>query len=538
MAEVEPAEPTPPPSTVEVGDLGVRLEPGEVLGEGRYRIESQLGEGGNANVYSATDLRIDRTVAIKVLHQQDAEARALLRQEAALLAGLHDPRVIAITDWVEAGAALFMVTEYLQGQTLEKFIEQYFGRRRADGELVDPNFKVRPIPTGLTLRIGETIARALQTVHSVGYIHRDLKPANLMLKVSNNTVEWLKLIDFGLSARSGVAATRAGTPHYLAPETAEEHGGNLGGMTGPGTDLYSLGCLLHEMCLGRPPFEGTVVEILEGHRDFKRPPISTGFDKLDEYLAKLLARRLEDRPALAEDVAQELARLDAELSTRSTFVGVAPQAPSRLAVVAAETLKLPARKRLAADVAMTTDQSLAALKRPNLVWPMLLVLAFAVTVLTWWLWSQDLKAEQEVATVTTEAPAATVSPVEVVRPVPEAVLQPLPILSPTAPPEKTRPVEKQKPVAGKVPASPLVSVSVEAVGCQPDEGWRRSAGADLDELTQRAAKRSELLLWAAQENNAISKAIASASTRGDCGAVEHRMNEFKQRLNGTKGIEP
>ena len=81
------------------------------------------------------------------------------------------------------------------------------------------------------------------------------------------------------------------------------------------------------------------------------------------------------------------------------------------------------------------------------------------------------------------------------------------------------------------------TVMIESSSCQPDEDWKRSAHADLDELTQRSSKRSDLLLWAADENEAIGKAIGIASTRGECGAIEQRLRLFSQRVKG-KGVEP
>lgn len=446
-------------STVAVADLSTGFEPGATIGEGRYRVLKRLGEGGMGSVYAAKDLRLDRTVAIKVLHEQDAAARALLRQEASLLATLHDPRVIAITDLGESGAALFMVTEYLQGQTLQQFLDGYFVPRSSDGAVL----AARPIPVGLTLRIGSTIAGALRAVHSVGYIHRDLKPANLMLEVSKDGVEWLKLIDFGLSTRSGIAATRAGTPIYLAPETAEEGKGGLGGVTGPGTDLYSLGCLLYEMLTGAPMFDGTTLEILEAHQRPSRPRANTGFDELDDFLATLLARRLEDRPSSAKEVASELARLDAKLSERSTHVGPAPFAP--------QTRKLPPREP---TTAAPTQQVLVELNRSNQSRTRLFAaLSLALVVLAWGLWFLMSRVEpgpEVVPVVTAPSPS-----VEVVVDAGAAVAEvdPLEVL----PKLPLTPVEKIKPVTVK----PTVVV-LAPQACTFDDRFRdyaRRTRADL-----------------------------------------------------------
>jgi len=100
--------------------------------------------------------------------------------------------------------------------------------------------------------------------------------------------------------------------------------------------------------------------------------------------------------------------------------------------------------------------------------------------------------------------------------------------------------EKLSPAVVKPVVKPTqkTTVTIEPSSCQPDDDWKRNARADLDELTQRSSKRSDLLLWAADENEAISKAIGIATTRGECGAIEQRLRLFSQRVKGTKGVEP
>ena len=141
-----------------------------------------------------------------------------------------------------------------------------------------------------------------------------------------------------------------------------------------------------------------------------RPRVNTGFDELDDFLATLVARRLEDRPTSAKAVSVELARLDADLSRRSTQV--AYQAPVDLS-----TRKLPARPQ----PAPTTDQALVALQQPRRVWPVLLALSFAVLVLSWWGWARMSRDELP------KVPTIETPRVEVVPPVVPVIASPEPL---------------------------------------------------------------------------------------------------------------
>src|SRR5262245_42000278 len=216
---------------------------------GPYAIEAPLGAGGMGEVYRARDIRLDRTVAIKVLPQDGAD-RAGLRErferEARAISNLTRPHICALYDVGEDGGRAYLVMEHLEGETL--------GARLERG----------PLPLEELLRIGIQIADALDVAHARGFIHRDLKPGNVML-----TRAGAKLLDFGLAksllvdapaqmltvaptATSPLTAegTIVGTFHYMAPEQIE--GGALDGRT----DIFAFGLLLYEMATARRAFEG------------------------------------------------------------------------------------------------------------------------------------------------------------------------------------------------------------------------------------------------------------------------------------------
>jgi len=220
---------------------GTKLGPYEVLGE--------LGAGGMGEVYRARDIRLNRTVAIKILPEHlssDPARRARFEREARTISGLSHPSICGLFDIGDQDGIHYVVLEYLEGRTLAD--------RLAKGAL----------PVSEVLRVGADIASALETAHRHSIVHRDLKPANVML-----TKTGAKLLDFGLAKPSAALASAAGvdeptlskslteegvivgTFRYMAPEQLE--GKDIDGRT----DIFALGALLYEMRTGRSPFVGT-----------------------------------------------------------------------------------------------------------------------------------------------------------------------------------------------------------------------------------------------------------------------------------------
>ncbi|MEZ0069776.1 hypothetical protein ABIA32_005823 [Streptacidiphilus sp. MAP12-20] len=207
----------------------------------RYLLCELLGSGGMAEVHRGRDLRLDRTVAVKVLRPElaaDPVYRVRFGREARAAASLNHPCVVAVFDSGEgAGRTMdlpYLVMEYLPGRTLARL-------------LADEG----PLPAPQALRITADLLDALDHAHRHGMIHRDVKPANVMV-ADDGTV---KLMDFGIARSMDASAQQTltaagmvvGTADYLSPEQAR------GEPVDARTDLYSVGCLLHELLTGEPP---------------------------------------------------------------------------------------------------------------------------------------------------------------------------------------------------------------------------------------------------------------------------------------------
>jgi len=231
-----PAAPAAPP---EAG--APRLGPGAVL-DGRYRIQSLLGEGGMGTVWRAQHLRIGRPVAVKVLHpdvgRSPLEAERF-RREAEIAVRLDSPHVVGVLDFGEApGGSLYLVMELLQGESVRE-------RLKRTGRL----------PPEEVAELLRQLMRGLDAAHRAGIVHRDLKPENLWL-VPEDGRDRLKILDFGIAKvvdlPGGAERTQAGlvmgTPQFLSPEQA------VGAEVDQRADLYSAGIVAYLLLTGRHPF--------------------------------------------------------------------------------------------------------------------------------------------------------------------------------------------------------------------------------------------------------------------------------------------
>ena len=205
----------------------------------RYRFEEELGRGAMGTVYRATDVRLGRPVAIKLLHPMltNELGAARFQSEIRIAAGLHHPNIVGVHDSGEADGRLFYVMDYLGGETLRARL-----KREKQLSMED------------ALAIVDQVALGLQHAHDHGIVHRDVKPENIILAQGQASV-----LDFGLArALSDVDTDRltasglaVGTPHYLSPEQASAEKD-----VGPKADQYALACVLYEMLVGEPPFTG------------------------------------------------------------------------------------------------------------------------------------------------------------------------------------------------------------------------------------------------------------------------------------------
>jgi eukaryotic-like serine/threonine-protein kinase len=242
-------------------------------------------------VYAARDERLERHVALKTMSLgQDETARKRFWREARAAASVNHPNICQIYEIGEDGGQLFIAMELLEGAPLSDHLRQ------------------GPINVSETIKIGLGMLSALSALHARGIVHRDLKPSNVFL-----TPHGVKLLDFGLArpapeiAQTALELTRVGavmgTPRYMAPEQA------LGDVISPRTDLFAAGAILFEMLAGRPAFAGrTVVEILHSTVS-EQPPALTGppaVTAVDRLIRRALAKKPEERPASADEMAAEL----------------------------------------------------------------------------------------------------------------------------------------------------------------------------------------------------------------------------------------
>lgn len=214
------------------------LAPGVVLG-GRYRIEAEAGEGGMGKVYRATDLHLNRTVALKVVRPErtgDSESVERLKQEISLASRISHKHVLRIHDLGEADGLRFVSMAWADGDNLAQLIN-----------------RSAPLPEERIVEIGLEISDGLDAARQQGIVHRDLKPTNVLLDSGGHAC----IADFGLA--STVEDTQSsplsnpgeitGTPRYMSPEQVE------GKRTDPRSDIYSLGLILYEMATGKIPFK-------------------------------------------------------------------------------------------------------------------------------------------------------------------------------------------------------------------------------------------------------------------------------------------
>ena len=270
--------------------------------DGRYALEALVGSGGMADVYRAKDQLLERTVAVKILHQQyenDTEFITRFQREAKAAARITHPNIVNVYDVGVAEGRHYIVMEYVPGRTLKERIKE-------EG----------PVPVPQALQIARQIAGALAQAHANNLVHCDIKPHNILVMPDGN----VKVADFGI-ARAVTESTMTynnimGSVHYFSPEQAR------GTMITPKSDVYSLGVLLYEMLSGRIPFDGnTAVSIARKHLEEDPQPlhmIAPGIPPVVEALVtRMMAKDPAQRPdssMLVQDIvrAEQMMRSDTE----------------------------------------------------------------------------------------------------------------------------------------------------------------------------------------------------------------------------------
>jgi Tol biopolymer transport system component len=261
---------------------------------GRYRVERELGEGGMATVYLADDLRHERKVALKVLKPELAAVVGAERflTEIKTTANLQHPHILPLFDSGEADGFLFYVMPYIEGETL---------RERIDRD--------KQLPVDEAVRIAKAVANALHTAHEAGIVHRDIKPGNILMSRGEPLVA-----DFGIALAVGTAGgsrltetgLSVGTPYYMSPEQAT--GDQI---IGPASDTYALACVLYEMLVGDPPYQGSTAQAVLGKIIQGSPTPPTGIRpsipaNVDAAIRKALEKLPADRFTDAHDFGKAL----------------------------------------------------------------------------------------------------------------------------------------------------------------------------------------------------------------------------------------
>lgn len=262
-----------------------------------YEIGEVIGAGTVGTIYAATDHATGESVAIKKLHpgvSKDPLIRARFKRETVVMERLRHPNIIRSMGGGEDQGQLFYVMERLDGGTVKDLL-----------------LHCNAIKWPLVVEIGRQICSALQFAHNHGVIHRDLKPSNLFLTRNAE----VKLGDFGIardlqSTDITSSGMTVGTHAYMAPEQITGDS-NVSGKA----DLYSLGCCLFEMLVGRTPFQGEhFAQLFEQHLKTPAPPIKDLVPgcppALDEIIAKLLLKNPDDRPFNARQVQAVMLQLD------------------------------------------------------------------------------------------------------------------------------------------------------------------------------------------------------------------------------------
>jgi serine/threonine-protein kinase len=264
---------------------------GDVVAE-RYRLEQLIGTGGHSSVYRAHDTLLERSVALKVLHEQltaDEDHVERFKREARAVAQLAHPNIVTVIDRGERDGRQYIVFEYIDGENLKELI-------RREG----------PLPVRRALQLGLQIARALAFAHRQGLVHRDVKPQNVLLAPTGQA----KVTDFGIARGLEVGGlthtgTVLGTSEYIAPEQAR------GERVVAQSDVYALATVIYELLTGNVPFAGdNFVAVALRHVNDPPPHVRERRQdvspRLDQALQRAMAKDPDERFATMDDFIVEL----------------------------------------------------------------------------------------------------------------------------------------------------------------------------------------------------------------------------------------
>jgi serine/threonine-protein kinase len=296
---------------------------------GAYRVLERLGAGGMGEVWLAEHTKLGRRAAIKVLHRgmsSQPEIVSRFFNEARAATAIADPGIVQVFDFGEHGGNSYIVMELLDGEALDKRLQRVGALQVADA-----------------LRITRQVASSLDAAHARGIVHRDLKPENVFLVRDAEVIggERAKILDFGiakLGAAEGGLKTQTsalmGTPTYMSPEQCRG-----AGLVDRRSDIYSLGCVLYHLIVGKPPFESEGVgELIAMHLREPPPRASSRATGVPPDVDALIARCLEKDPANRFQTARELAQAigTAQLQAPAATARVARPEPRQAVAIPVE----------------------------------------------------------------------------------------------------------------------------------------------------------------------------------------------------------
>ena len=355
---------------------------GELI-DGRYQLLRQAANGGMATIYEALDTRLDRKVAVKIMHAHLAQDEAFVSRfirEAKAAAALTHPNIVAVQDqgWNQSGIpAVFLVMELIEGHTLREYLSER-GR-----------FEVKDAINYMT-----PILSALSAAHDLGIVHRDIKPENILISKDGR----IKIADFGLARGELIGTTMTaessvvlGSVSYLSPEQVQR------GIADSRSDVYAAGIVAYEMLTGEKPFSGdSPIQIAYKHVNeaiprlrSKRKDIPQG---LDELIASATAKNPDDRPRAAGEFLARLQTIQIELDPKKNQMDLGLDLPVEpIREKARKKSKVEPIKEKTLDVKETTrelkrkeEKKRRASKRVRRNRKVALILAVALGVGGWW----------------------------------------------------------------------------------------------------------------------------------------------------------
>jgi serine/threonine-protein kinase len=355
---------------------------GELI-DGRYQLLRQVANGGMASIYEAIDTRLDRKVAVKIMHSHLAQDEAFVSRfikEAKAAAALSHPNIVAVQDqgWNQSGVpAVFLVMELIEGHTLREYLNER-GR-----------FEIKDAINYLT-----PILSALAAAHDLGIVHRDIKPENILVSKEGR----VKIADFGLARGELIGSTMTaessvilGSVSYLSPEQVQR------GIADSRSDVYAAGIVAYEMLTGEKPFSAeSPIQIAYMHVNEEIPRLRSKRKEipqaLDDLIASSTAKNPDDRPRTAGEFLEKLQQIQINLDPRKNQMDLGldlPVEPIREKARKKEKVVAPVQAdepvvETTKEIRRKEEKKRRASKRVRRNRKVALVLAVALGIGGWW----------------------------------------------------------------------------------------------------------------------------------------------------------